>query len=339
MKGRSTIIYNVSVRALRAAAFFCAAAWLLMPAVSCERRPLADQSYNVYLDLEIEDEITNYELESLPEVRKVNFYDPQTEALMYEDFVGPQGGDLSVPPGTYHMVVYNFGTESTVIGRESQHSQVVAYTNEISDFIKGQMQTFLAKRASLHATKNDGVEDEKIVNQPDHLLVSIEQNVEVPVQAEGDRQHVIHTTAETVVETYKITVRDIKGGQYIRSVSALISGMVRSHYIGADVDSDMPATIYFDMYTDDTRTVLNGTFNTFGKHPGVESVLTLDLLVVDTGGGEHIFSYDITDQFKDNEDHVLEVIGDFEVREPAEGGGGLAPDVDDWDDVNTDIII
>ena len=61
MKGRSTIIYSVSVRALRDAAFFCAAAWLLMPAVSCERRPLADQSYNVYLDLEIEDEITNYE--------------------------------------------------------------------------------------------------------------------------------------------------------------------------------------------------------------------------------------------------------------------------------------
>ena len=110
MKRRSTIIYSVSVRALRAAVLFCAAAWLLMPAVSCERRPLSDQSYNVYLELEIEDEITNYELESLPEVMKVNFYDPQTEALMYEDFVGPQGGDLSVPPGTYHMVVYNFGS-------------------------------------------------------------------------------------------------------------------------------------------------------------------------------------------------------------------------------------
>ena len=311
---------------------------LLLPA-SCERRPLMEQSNNVYLDLELDTDIVNYEVTGLPDVMKVNFYHPDTEELLYEDFVGPQGGDLSVPPGTYHMVVYNFGTESTVIGRESQHSQVVAYTNEISDFIKGQMQTFLAKRASLHATKNDGVEDEKIVNQPDHLLVSTEQNVEVPVQAEGDRQHVIHTTAETVVETYKITVRDIKGGQYIRSVSALISGMVRSHYIGADVDSDMPATIYFDMYTDDTRTVLNGTFNTFGKHPGVESVITLDLLVVDTGGGEHIFSYDITDQFKGNEDHILEVVGDFEVREPAEGGGGLAPDVDDWDDVNTDIII
>ena len=31
--------------------------------VSCERRPLSDQVYNVYLDLEIEDDIVNYPLD------------------------------------------------------------------------------------------------------------------------------------------------------------------------------------------------------------------------------------------------------------------------------------
>ena len=51
---------------------------LLSAVLSCERRPLVDQISNVYLDLEIEDEITNYELESLPSLMKVNFYDPDT---------------------------------------------------------------------------------------------------------------------------------------------------------------------------------------------------------------------------------------------------------------------
>ena len=88
---------------------------------------------------------------------------------------------------------------------------------------------------------------------------------------------------------------------------------------------------------DDTRTVLSGSFNTFGKHPGVESVLTLDLLVKDTGGGEHIFTFDLTDQFEDNEDQTLEVIGDFEVTKPS--GGGLDPGVGDWEDEDIDIII
>ena len=111
---------------------------LLSAVLSCERRPLVDQISNVYLDLEIEDEITNYELESLPSLMKVNFYDPDTGELLFEDFVGPHGGDIWVAPGTYHMVVYNFGTESTIIGRESYHSQAVAYTNEIPDYLKGQ---------------------------------------------------------------------------------------------------------------------------------------------------------------------------------------------------------
>ena len=336
MKVRSTI-YCASVRILRAAVLICAAAWILMPAVSCERRPLSDQIYNVYLDLEIEDEITNYELESLPEVMKVNFYDPQTEALMYEDFVGPQGGDLSVPPGTYHMVVYNFGTESTVIGRESQHSQVVAYTNEISDFMKGQLSAFLAARSSLHATKNDGVEEEKVVNQPDHMFVAREREIEVPVQVSSDDgPYVITSTASTVVETYTVDVRDVTGTQYISSVSAIMSGMVQSHFLGHNIKSDIPVSIYMELETEGNA--LTGSFNTFGKKPGVESRLILDLLVTDTGGDEHIYSFDVTDQFKDNTGQHIKVIDNIVIEEP-EGGGGLAPDVDDWDDVNTDIII
>ena len=310
----------------------------LSAVLSCERRPLVDQISNVYLDLEIEDEITNYELESLPSLMKVNFYDPDTGELLFEDFVGPHGGDIWVAPGTYHMVVYNFGTESTIIGRESQHSRAVAYTNEIPDYLKGQLRTFLAARASMHVSKNGDSPDENIVNTPDHLFVANGYGVDIPVQVAGESgQHVISARAETVVETYNITVREIRGGQYISSVSALISGMVRAHYIGAGEDSDTPATIYFDMHMDDTRTVLSGSFNTFGKHPGVESVLTLDLLVKDTGGGEHIFTFDLTDQFEDNEDQTLEVIGDFEVTKPS--GGGLDPGVGDWEDEDIDIII
>lgn len=310
---------------------------LLLPA-SCERRPLMEQSNNVYLDLELDTDIVNYEVTGLPDVMKVNFYHPDTEELLYEDFVGPHGGDIWVAPGTYHMVVYNFGTESTIIGGESQHSQAVAYTNEIPDYLKGQLRTFLATRESMHISKNGDSPDEKIVNTPDHLFVANGYGVDIPAQVAGESgQYVISARAETVVETYNITVREIRGGQYISSVSALISGMVRAHYIGAGEDSDTPATIYFDMQMDDTTTVLSGSFNTFGKHPGVESVLTLDLLVRDTGGGEHIFTFDLTDQFKDNEDQTLEVIGDFEVTKPS--GGGLDPGVGDWDDEDIDIII
>ena len=97
---------------------------LLLPA-SCERRPLMEQSNNVYLDLELDTDIVNYEVTGLPDVMKVNFYHPDTEELLYEDFTEADGGPLGVPPGTYDIVVYNFGTESTIIRGEDTRGSLL----------------------------------------------------------------------------------------------------------------------------------------------------------------------------------------------------------------------
>lgn len=308
--------------------------------VSCERRPLSDQVYNVYLDLKIEDDIVNYPLDEhdewLPERMKVNFYDPQTGTLEHEDYVKPQGGYLNVPPGNWHMIVYSFDydvQESTPVRNEGSHADMEAYTNEISDFQKGQLSQFLAMRAEMYATKNGEMPQEKIKNQPEHLFVAREMNVEIPVQVDSDDGPFrISTTAGTVVETYTIEVHDVIGAQYISSVSAIISGMVESHFLGRNEKSDVPVSLFMDL--DVNGTSLSGKFNTFGKFPGAESeLIILDLLVTDTGGGEHLYHKDVTDQFRDNDSQHIQITDRIEVEEPENsGGGGLAPDVDDWDD-------
>ena len=255
---------------------------------SCERRPLTDQSYNVWIDLEIEDEITNYELESLPETMVVSFYDPESGQRVNSNnyYIGSDGGYVNIPPGNYDIVVYNAARETTNIDAEyGAHDELMAYTDEISDFEMNQMADFLKARATLHATKaeEDGTLpdelDYPIVQTPDHLFVGRCESHAVPVQTDESQVHVIPMRAETVVKTYTVDVRVLQGAEYISSVDALLSGMVYSNYISHNVLSDKPVTIKFSLAVSDDKTFLTGSFETFGKMPATISRLYLDLPV------------------------------------------------------------
>lgn len=317
---------------------------------SCERRPLTDQSYNVWIDLEIEDEITNYELESLPETMVVSFYDPESGQRVNSNnyYIGSEGGYVNIPPGNYDIVVYNAARETTVLDSEyGAHDELMAYTDEVSDFEMSQMSDFLKARAALHATKaeEDGRLPEEldypIVQTPDHLFVGRFENHTVPVQTDESQVHVIPMRAETVVKTYTVDVRVLQGAEYISSVDALLSGMVYSNYISHNDLSDKPVTIKFSLAVSDDKTFLTGSFETFGKMPSTISRLYLDLLVTDISGEQHIYSKDVTEQFNEgNTSQEIIVNESISVDEPEDGGGGgFSPDVDDWEEENDDLII
>ena len=81
--------------------------------------------------------------------------------------------------------------------------------------------------------------------------------------------------------------------------------------------------------------------NTFGYVPTEKQVITL--VVTDTGGTGHEFDFDVSDQFPDNPEQEIYVkTEDIVIDEPdvpESSGGGLAPEVDEWDDVIIDIPV
>lgn len=325
MKGRTVIVMLAVV---------------VMSALSCQRRDFAEKVTEVNLSLNIKTHVANAGEVPAPETMRVDLYDVKTGKLKYTDYIEAEGGYIHPAPGTYDMVVYNIGTEAVQIRNESDINEIEAYTSEVSAFLKGQLAQFFADIAKIKESqeRSKSPADEKVIYEPDHLFVGRADEVEIPVIYEGEeREVVIEVDAHPEVETWKVTVANVKGLEYVQNVVAVISGQAESHFIGRGEDSGESVSVYFEKKKDMENKVLTGTFNTFGKHPTEKGILSLDINVTDTGGSDHHFHFDVDSQFQDNPDSHIVIDDPIEIEEPKVAGGGFAPSVDDWEDVNTDI--
>ena len=325
MKGRTVIVMLAAV---------------VMSALSCQRRDFAEKVTEVNLSLNVKTHVANAGEVPAPETMRVDLYDVKTGKLKYTDYIEAEGGYIHPAPGTYDMVIYNIGTEAVQIRNESDINEIEAYTSEVSAFLKGQLAQFFADIAKIKESqeRSKSPADEKVIYEPDHLFVGRADEVEIPVIYEGEeREVVIEVDAHPEVETWKVTVANVKGLEYVQNVVAVISGQAESHFIGRGEDSGESVSIYFEKKRDMENKVLTGTFNTFGKHPTEKGILSLDINVTDTGGSDHHFHFDVDSHFQDNPDSHIVIDDPIEIEEPKVAGGGFAPSVDDWEDVNTDI--
>lgn len=325
MKGRTVIVMLAAV---------------VMSALSCQRRDFAEKVTEVNLSLNVKTHVANAGEVPAPETMRVDLYDVKTGKLKYTDYIEAEGGYIHPAPGTYDMVVYNIGTEAVQIRNESDINEIEAYTSEVSAFLKGQLAQFFADIAKIKESqeRSKSPADEKVIYEPDHIFVGRADEVEIPVIYEGEeREVVIEVDAHPEVETWKVTVANVKGLEYVQNVVAVISGQAESHFIGRGEDSGESVSIYFEKKKDMENKVLTGTFNTFGKHPTEKGILSLDINVTDTGGSDHHFHFDVDSQFQDNPGSHIVIDDPIEIEEPKVAGGGFAPSVDDWEDVNTDI--
>ena len=338
-----------AVKSIRLAALLLVCTLL---AGACQRRPFSSRNTGVNLVLKINTRIVNQVDVALPANMRVGMYNPDNHSLGYADFVGPEGGYISPEPGTYDILVYNFETESTILRGEDDFLKAEAYTNEISPYLKGQIRPLLEQRRKLRqerlaassVSETAATDDEeRVVYEPDHLFVGRVKGQDIPqlLLEEGDREIVIEVDATSIVETWKIEIKGVQGAEYISSISAVISGQAASTYLYSGEDSDESVSVYFTMQTNRARTsdegMIMGSFNTFGKKPGVESELSLDVSITDSGGNTYDLHYDITSDFQDNPERVIVIEDDISIDPPSSGGGGFDPSVEDWDNVTSDI--
>ena len=318
--------------------------------VGCERRELEYGSAILDLRLKINLNVrVNGKIQNLPtpEMMRVMFFDPQTYELVTESYLPAGGGRVSLPPGNYKFIGYNFDTEATLLRNDRNYYTIEAYTNEVSAALKASLLSAINYGRSVAKASPDAdawalalkkVQEGEVIYEPDHLFVSHE---DITVLNTTEEQ-VIETDAETIIETWHISVR-IKNEQYMASARALLTGQIASNFIGLPKElgkTDTDVTLMFNMNagTDDEKNdIVVGTFNTFGKNPNVESRLWRTIIIKTVGGESVIWQRDITDDFYTIdaiEDQVINIEEEIVIPPPDNpgggGGGGFQPGVDDW---------
>lgn len=304
---------------------------MTLVAGSCRRRPLVEVDNNVLLNITIGKDIVNYEVKKDPEMMRVLFFDSKTGDFVSHAFLPHYGGYVSVLPGkTYDILVYNFDTEATIIGQEQSKQDIHAYTNLVPENLKSRLKS--------RATKDNG---EMIVFEPDHLFVGRLEDVYIPLRGEGMPVFELDIHAETVVETWIVEIDRIRGAEYVGAATAVISGLSYHNEIATGEKSVEEATVFFEASELTKDGKFYAKFNTFGANHDAGTVQVLSLVVTDTGGKNRCFNMNITEKFKNNPEQYIRIVTDEIVIEKPEqtSGGGLAPIVDEWGEINTDIII
>ncbi|MBQ3190079.1 MAG: DUF5119 domain-containing protein [Bacteroides sp] len=321
---------------------------------SCERRPLVELTNQTTVRvlikmntiLNVTTGIYNEYIpkpDITPNVIRVMFYDPETKELLNQGFVSQKGvdadgneyieGQVSIRPGTYDVLCYNFDTPSTIVENENNMHDIMAYTSEISEALYGRF-----------GSRNEMTIKPKVYYEPDHLLVAREEKIEVPEHTE---LLVINMEAFSVVDSYYIQIR-LKNGKYASDATALLTDLSPSNRIGLNkrTDDEYAAT-FFEMHRSknpagraEEQEVLCAVFNTFGKRPddidpSVESQLFVTFNVITTEGKVVEMTVDMDEIFLSEDAqkrHWLLIDKVFEIPVPETSGSGFQPGVGEWDE-------
>ena len=315
---------------MRRVYLYIIAAIILMASASCQRRPLTTADYMVILNIEIEKEIVNYEVTKDPSLMRCIFYDSESGAFVTQAFLPPTGGQVSlIPSRTYDVLVYNFDTESTWLEDENWFHKIYASTSLIPDSFRTKLRS--------RATKG---EEEDIVYDPDHLFVGRLHDVFIPARSVDAPPVVLNVRCETVVESWILEVKTITGKENIGTTAAVITGLAESNQIGNNIRSEDFVSVYFDNQVIDDNGLLTARFNTFGWNKDIVEPQILSLVFTDIAGKGHVFNIDVSHQFPGNKEQIIRVETEIDIPEPmTSGDGGFVPKVEDWGEINTDIII
>lgn len=358
---------------------------LLLLLSACDFRPLADTANVSYVRVYVDDDLLNVTTgfydDSVreetggaidvhlirpnydrPEILRIGLFNVSDGSLVSERYLRNQGDDelghyydgyITVEPGTYHLIAYNFGTESVVLDGEYNCYDMQAYTNEVAASIR-------SKFKSRTKVGNGTKAGEMIRYDADNLFVASAEGIVVPRHSRIDtlrnNDGKASFEASSVVKSYFLQV-GIIGAQYVASAACLLTGMASStHLLTPDFEQSEETTLYFEMYPGswpdgykpgqtDYRCIYT-TFGTFGRLPDIETTLNISMEFLTTYGEQVDTTFSVSTEFlkADAIDHQW-ILPDFIVKipDPPDPGpsseGGLAPSVDEWGEVHSEFDI
>lgn len=262
--------------------------------------------------------------------------------LRYE-FEGRDGGIIRVAPGGYDAICINSDRRDVLYSGADHFDSFEVTTPELTAVTFG-------PSLSYRSYDLPGNGDQVMMMQPPMLWSSSETAFNVTVNStlhnddRGKKPEIEHQVLlmypKPIVDTYIVTVRNVRNIQYLRAMSGTISNMSEGYLAGEQRRTDTSVLLSFDLPHDKDKATAQGTFLTFGHCPAARRGHKLTLYAILTDGSKYYYEFDVSDQAHNppDENGIYHIVVEFiDLPQPSGDGGGMAPDVNEWN--SADIYI
>ena len=327
---------------------------------SCEHKELC-YHHEHYATLRIEFDWRDAP-DANPEGMSVFFYpeEPGREPIRF-NFKGRDGGEVEVPRGRYRLLTYNSDTPGVLFSGIDDIDAHTAFTR------RGDILEPLGVRTKSETDwklRAEGTENEPVVICPDMMwgcnAVDIEVDklgvtyICIPESKKDEwigrppvtTEYVITLYPHELTCIYTYEIRNVKNLDVVSRMSASLSGMSPSlRLFDEELDREC-VTLPFDAQVDTETGKIVGRFITFGHHEENPDPHKMMLYLLTKDGRALVFgandeAFDVTSQVHaaPNRRRVHLIIDGLDIPPVPTDPGGYTPGVDDWIEIDRDIII
>ncbi len=269
-----------------------------------------------------------------PESMSLYLFPQNGRKVLHYELPGHEGGTIRVPEGRYEALCLNSDTEGVYCRNTNQITTFEVTTRSttlLSDF-------FTLKTNNSKIPRAKGTENERIALAPEELWSSHEENILLEQTSENQT---IRFCPEVSTQSCTVEIHNAENLKFVSKINATISTMAGGLLAGTGPNalSEEHVTIPFKTTVSPDKTVITGSFRTFGHCPSSSNSHKLVIYTVLTDNSKWYYTFDVTKQI-----HTVSVPQNIHIRlenlpipKPITGSGGFNPSVDDWKDMEIKI--
>lgn len=281
----------------------------------------------------------------------VGFYDRDGARHGYSFTQGTGEDAVSCPAGTYDIMVYSLGSQSTRIQDEGSWETAKAATTEVKVEIRNNFKTaktilatYVAAMGVSPATTKAGFENDAVVVQPDPMWSFARRDNDIPLRAREDAGgYSVTVPVDDVTRNGHISIRIDGGAEWVRGGYAYLSNLARYRYLADERACKEAASVYIPLNREGNSDVLEASFRCFGiMEDHYEN--TIYLVISDVMGTQHLFAFNVTTQVRASGDGDIDIdLSEKEIiiSEPADFGNqdAFRPYIKNWSEEFVDVPI